>query len=181
MNSTPPLVGAVASGRIQAALVLPASLVSCAPAFVGRAPGPELTTSVAVGVLLFAISFGAMLKARPKSWYRTRLQAMTAPPLNATVVPPDETFDLFSRALTKPLALGLAIGLALAFTTGAPVGAAFAAFACFLLLRAHWLAGQERELGGRVVTPHAPVRVQPDDPHRAVYLEVPFYLAPAAA
>ncbi|WP_371476940.1 hypothetical protein [Kitasatospora sp. NBC_00315] len=176
MSSSPPLMGAVAAMRTQAALLLLASLVSCAPAYLGKPAGADPTTAITVGVLLFVVSFGALSKARPRSWYEERLAGMAAPPLTATVIPREQTFEIISRTLTKPLLLILVVGLVLSYATGMPAGMLLAGIACSMLRQSRWPAGREKELNGRIVCPHAPARTSDDDPHLAAYRQVPYYI-----
>ncbi|WP_329494370.1 hypothetical protein [Kitasatospora herbaricolor] len=175
MSGGLPLVGLVASVRIQASLLLPVSLVSCVPAYVWGPHRLDLTASVAVALLLFATTFSALLKAR-RPWYETRLAQMTPPPPTAELVARDQTFDLFSRGLTKPLLLVLLIGLALSYATGMPAGMLLAGLAAAMLRQSRCLAAEEKRLGGRIVCLHTPVHVTADDPNGPAYRRARFWI-----
>ncbi|MGA5822370.1 hypothetical protein ACPC54_31445 [Kitasatospora sp. NPDC094028] len=175
MNSGLRLVGVVAAVRIQGALLLPVSLVSCATAFTSGSHPLGLAGSAGTGVLLFAATFGALLKVR-RPWYETRLAQLSPPPSSAERVVPDRTFDLFSRTLTVPLLLVLGIGLTLSSVTGVPVGMFLAGMAAAMLWQSRWLEAEEQRLGGRLLCPYAPVRVAPGDPNTQVYRESRFWI-----
>jgi hypothetical protein len=129
---------------------------------------------------LFAVPFGWAAGPR-RAWYRERLADTAPAPGGVPVVAARDAFDRVSRPLTRPVLLALAVGLAIAWATGVPVGLALAGLGCGLLLQARWLAAQERRGGRRLLCPLTPLRVDPGDPHLALYRRVPFYVARAAA
>ncbi|MFD8755116.1 hypothetical protein ACFV0O_29680 [Kitasatospora sp. NPDC059577] len=175
MNGGPRLVGLVQSVRIQGALLLAVSLVSCVPAFLGGAGEPDPLRSAGTGLLLFATTCYGLQRAR-RPWYRERLERLSPPPPTAEPVPQGEAFDLFSRSLTAPLLLVLLIGLAVGYATGIPVGMFVAGMAAGMLLQSRWLAAEERRLGGRVLCLYTPVRVRADDPDGPLYRRSPFWI-----
>ncbi|MDH6711436.1 hypothetical protein P3T27_008194 [Kitasatospora sp. MAA19] len=169
------LVGLVASVRIQASLLLPVSLVSCVPAYTGGSHQLDPATSVGTALILFVTTFWGLLKVR-RPWYETRLERLSPPPPTAEMVAGDKTFDLFSRSLTKPLLLVLLIGLTASYATGIPVGMFLAGMAAAMLWQSRWLAAEEKQLGGRVVCLHTPVRVAADDPNGTAYRQSRFWI-----
>ncbi|WP_371498826.1 hypothetical protein OG871_22730 [Kitasatospora sp. NBC_00374] len=175
MSSGVRLVGVVAAVRIQAALLLPVSLVSCVPAVTGGAHRFTPVATAGMAAVLFVSTFGALLNNR-RPWYRSRLERLTAPGPDADVVALDRTFDLYSRSMTVPLVMVLLVGLVVCYSTGVPIGMAVAGIAGGMLWLSGRLAAQERLLGGWIVGPHMPVRTTTADPNYAVYRESRFYL-----
>ncbi|MFD8707705.1 hypothetical protein ACFV1W_34840 [Kitasatospora sp. NPDC059648] len=169
------LVELVASVRIQASLLLTVSLVSCVPAYIGGSHQLGPATSVGTALILFATTFWGLLKAR-RPWYEARLEGLAPPPPTAETVARDKTFDLFSRSLTKPLLLVLLIGLVLSYATGIPAGMLLAGMAAAMLWQSRWLTAQEKQLGGRLVCLHTPIRVAADDPNGTAYRQSRFWI-----
>ncbi|MEV4616011.1 hypothetical protein AB0K43_25965 [Kitasatospora sp. NPDC049258] len=176
MKSGLRLVGLVAAVRIQAALLLPVSVVSCVPAFVGH----DLITASGSGLVLFVTMFSALLRGR-RPWYEARLEKLSPPSPSTEVVAREDTFDLFSRSLTVPLVLVLVIGLAVGYGTGVPIGAAMAGIGVGMLRQARWLAAQERLLGGWLLCPFTPPGFTASDPDAAAYRESRFWLVRESA
>jgi hypothetical protein len=180
MRSQLHLVGLVAATRCTALVVLGAGLAGALPVVLGHRGGLSAAPAVVLAVGLFAVPFGWAAGPR-RAWYRERLADTAPAPDGVPVVAARDAFDRVSRPLTRPVLLALAVGLAIAWATGVPVGLALAGLGCGLLLQARWLAAQERRGGRRLLCPLTPLRVDPGDPHLALYRRVPFYVARAAA
>lgn len=170
------LVGVVAATRVQAALLIPVGLVSSLPSAVGRSDGVGPVSRLLLEALIIGLPMAAFAGHGRRGWHRLRLEQATNVPERATVIPRAQTFDLLSKALTKPLCLALAVGLFLSYWTGIPVGTALVGFACGLLWQAHRLARVERQRNIWLLCPRAPFRVQADDPHIDLYRQVPYYI-----